>query len=78
MESKKYKLNKKDGKKILKGALITVCSVFLPAAVEIGTKLLNYLAEVVPQIDFGSYTVYAIIISNILINAGRKALAGRN
>jgi hypothetical protein len=75
-ESYKYKLNKEDGLKVLKGAGIAAGGVLIPALIETGSTLLNYFSAVVPQIDFGSWTPVAIVVSSVLINAARKLLAG--
>lgn len=65
-ESKKYKLNKKDMLKIGKGALIAV-----------GGAVLTYGAEIIPNVDFGTYTAIVVSVSAVLINAGLKYLAGK-
>ena len=65
MESKKYKLNKTDSKKIGKGALIAL-----------GGALLTYIADLLPQVDFGAYTPIAVAIGGILVNLGWKFLKG--
>jgi hypothetical protein len=64
-ESKKYTLNREDLTKIAIGACIAM-----------GGGLLAYLAEIIGQIDFGSYTAVAVVIGAVLINAARKFLAG--
>lgn len=64
--SAKYTLNKEDGKKILTGAGIALAGA-----------LLTYLADLIPNVDFGSYSELIVAISAILINAGRKWLAGK-
>ena len=66
MESKKYKLNAEDGKKVLKGAGIAM-----------GGALLAYLVELLPMVDFGSYDKIAMVIGMLLLNAARKYLAGK-
>jgi hypothetical protein len=63
--SQKYTLGTEDLKKIGVGA-----------GVAVGGALLVYLAEVIPQVDFGAYTPIAVAIAGILINAARKWLAG--
>jgi len=63
--SKKYTLDKSDLGKIGTGALIAV-----------GGALVTYSAEIVVQIDFGTWTPIIVSISSILINAARKYLAG--
>ena len=67
MESKKYKLNKEDTSKIIKGL-----------GVALGGALLTYLAEIIPNVDFGQLTPLVVAISCVIINAGRKFLAGEN
>ena len=61
VKSKKFKMNKEDGLKILKGAGIAVAGA-----------LLTYGAEVIPGIDLGSSTPLVAAVLMILINAGRK------
>jgi hypothetical protein len=63
MASPKYKLNKEDGLKILTGLGIAV-----------GGAVLTYLAELIPDVDFGSMTPVVVALSSVLINAGRKWL----
>jgi hypothetical protein len=64
-KSKKYRLNKEDLIKVGKGALIAI-----------GAAFLTYFAEIIGQIDFGVWTPLAVAGSGIIINAGRKLLAG--
>lgn len=64
--SKKFQLNKADLKAIGTGALIALA----------GT-LLTYLADLIPNTDFGQYGEVIAMLLMILINAGRKALAGK-
>ena len=59
--SKKYHLNKEDGKKILRGAGIAV-----------GGALIVYILGVLPNVDFGTLTPLIVAIASILLNAGRK------
>jgi len=59
--SKKFSLNKKDGLKIAKGA-----------GIALGGALLAYLAEIIPDVDFGQWTPMVVAMSSILINAGLK------
>ncbi len=66
MISKRYKLNKVDGLKIAKGAVIAVSGAFL-----------TYLMEVVAQTDFGTYTMSIVAVSSILINVAMKLLSGK-
>lgn len=63
--SDRFTLNKEDGLKILKGAGIAA-----------GGALLTYLLEILPNIDFGSYTLILAPILSILINAGLKFITG--
>jgi len=63
MGSPSLKLNKEDGKKILKGLLVAV-----------GGAVLTYLMDLVPMIDFGAYTGVAVAINSVLVNAARKWL----
>lgn len=65
MESPKYSLNKEDLAKIGKGAGIALAGA-----------LVVYIAEVVPNVDFGAYTPVVVAIAGILVNAARKWLAG--
>ena len=76
-ESCQYELNKKDLTKIGKGAIIAISGVMIPALIESGSILLSYIAEIVPQINFGTFTPVAIIVSSILVNAGQKYLHGK-
>lgn len=64
--SQKYNLNKADGFKILKGAVIVICGSFL-----------TYLAGIVPNVNFGEQTVLVAGVLMILINAGLKFFAGK-
>jgi len=59
--SKKFSLNKKDGLKIAKGA-----------GIALGGALLTYVAQIVPEVEFGSYTALVVALSSVLINAGLK------
>lgn len=65
MSSKRFRLNKKDGKSIAVGACIAL-----------GAALLTYLAEIVGQIDFGEHSELIVAIAAILINTARKSLEG--
>lgn len=58
-----YKLNKEDGKKILKGLIVAV-----------GGAVLTYVAQLVGQIDFGNWTPVVVAFSGVLVNTGRKLL----
>jgi len=64
--SVKYTFNKEDGKKILVGAGIAV-----------GGALLTYLANLLPNLEFGEFTPVVVAIFSILINAGRKFIENR-
>jgi len=64
--SEKYTFNKEDGLKIAKGAGIAV-----------GGALLVYLAEILPNVDFGQYTLILAPVLSILINAGLKFFQGK-
>ncbi len=64
--SEKFRLNKEDGLKIAKGACIAL-----------GGALLTYLAEILPNVDFGNYTLVIAPIVSILINAGLKFFSGK-
>jgi hypothetical protein len=59
----KYKFDKENLVKIAKGA-----------GIAIGGALLVYVAEVLPQVDFGVYTPLAVAVGGILINAARQFL----
>jgi len=59
----KYTLTKENLVKIAKGA-----------GIALGGALLVYVAEVLPEIDFGVYTPLAVAIGGVLINAGRQFL----
>lgn len=62
--SKKYSLNREDGKKILKGAGIAVSGAFLA-----------YLSSVLTEVDFGAYTAIAVAVGGVVINAGVRFLS---
>ncbi|GEM_PF-6480977 len=64
--SKKYTLNKKDLQKIGSGAAIAGCGA-----------ILTYSAELIPNVDFGQYGELVAVVLMILINTGRKYLAGK-
>ena len=64
--SKKYKLNKEDSLKLLKGA-----------GIAIGGALIVYAAEMLPQIEFGAFTAIAVALGGLLINLARKWLSGK-
>lgn len=65
MQSSKYSLNKEDGLKIGKGAIIAVSGA-----------LLTYALQTIGTIDFGPNTVLIVPILTILINAGLKFIGG--
>jgi len=64
-QSKKMSLNKDDIKKIGIGLLIAL-----------GGALATYLEELIPGLDFGSYSGIAVAINSVLVNALRKFLSG--
>lgn len=64
--SERFSLNKEDILKISTGAGIALAGA-----------LLTYLAELIPNVDFGQYSELVAAILMILINAGRKFLAGK-
>ena len=64
--SERFRYNKEDGLKILKGAGIAM-----------GGALLTFLLEVLPKVDFGEYTLIVVPILSILINSGLKFVAGK-
>lgn len=64
--SKQFRLNKEDGLKIAKGAGIAV-----------GGALLTYIAQLIPNVDFGAYSALCVAIFSILINAGIKFLQNK-
>jgi len=65
MESKKFSLNSLDWGKIGIGALIAV-----------GGALATYLEELIPSLDFGSFSPVAVALNGVLINIIRKFLSG--
>jgi len=64
-ESPKYKLNKEDAKKILKGLGIAV-----------GGTVVVFLLDLTPQIDWGQYTYIVIPVASVLLNAALKFFKG--
>ena len=66
MQSKQFTLNKKDALKIAKGA-----------GIAIGGALLTYLAQTLPNVDFGAYSALVVALASILINAGLKFIEGK-
>ncbi|MEI7758463.1 MAG: hypothetical protein WCI80_05430 [Bacteroidota bacterium] len=63
--SPKYTLNKEDGLKILRGTVYAV-----------GGALVTYLLSILPNIDFGQYTLVIVPIVSVLLNAGVKYFKG--
>ncbi|MDA2921705.1 hypothetical protein MYX07_00380 [Patescibacteria group bacterium AH-259-L07] len=63
--SKKYSLNSIDWKKIGTGLLIALGGAFA-----------TYLEELIPSIDFQSFTPLVVAINSIIINTIRKFLTG--
>lgn len=61
--SEKYKLNKEDGLKLLKGAGIAGAGA-----------VVVYLLEIVPNIEFGKWTPLIVAGMGILANLTRKWL----
>jgi len=64
-KSAKYKLNKHDLMKLTKGA-----------GVAMGGALVTYLLQLLPNVDFGEYTVVVVGVLSIGLNSLRKLLAG--
>jgi ABC-type antimicrobial peptide transport system permease subunit len=62
--SKAYQLNKEDLRRILIGASVAV-----------GGALVTYVADTIPNVDFGSWTPVVVAFSSILVNAARKFIA---
>lgn len=65
-ESKKYKLNKEDGMKVLKGFGIAMGG----AAAAFGLNML-------PQVDWGQYAYVVIPMASVALNAIIKACRGK-
>lgn len=61
--SGKYQLNKEDLKSIGVGLLVAV-----------GGAALTYVADLIPNVDFGVWTPVVVAVSSIIINAVRKFL----
>lgn len=60
--SKKFQLNKEDGAKILKGALMAI-----------GGALLTYITQTIGDIDFGTaWTPIIVALGGILVNTAHK------
>jgi len=64
-QSKKFSLNSLDWGKIGIGALIAV-----------GGALATYLEDLIPSLDFGSFSPVAVAFNGVLINIIRKFLSG--
>lgn len=65
-QSPKFRLNKQDGQKLLKGFLVAC-----------GGAALTYFSMIVTQIDFGVWTPVVVALASSLVNIGRKLLAGQ-
>ncbi len=63
MESKLYKLNAEDLKKIGIGALVAVAGA-----------LLTYLSETIASVDFGELTPVVMALWSVIANVARKFL----
>lgn len=61
------KLNKEDGKKILNGLLVAIIGA-----------MLTYLADLIPNVDFGAYTPIVVALVSTGVNAIRKFLSDRD
>lgn len=57
----RFKLNKEDGLKILKGA-----------GIALGGALITYIAQIIPETDFGPYSELIVALSSVLVNIGYK------
>ena len=66
LQSKKYKLDKKDLAKVGKGALIAI-----------GGGAVVYGLNVLPLIEFGQYTPLVMVLIMPLLNIARKWFAGK-
>jgi len=67
MVSKRFKLNKEDGVKIVTGAGIAM-----------GGALVVYLLEVLPKIEFGEiWTPLVVAVASVTLNFVRKWLQGK-
>ncbi len=64
--SEKFSLNSKDLKKLLTGLLIAL----------VGAGL-TYLTEMIPSVDFGSYTPIVVAGWSVVANAVRKFLVSK-
>ena len=65
MQSQQFSLNKADGLKILRGAGYAV-----------GGALVTYLLSILPNMDFGQYTLIVMPIASVLLNMGVKYFKG--
>jgi len=65
-ESEMLKLNKVDMLKLAKGF-----------GIGLGGFVLTFIADAVPGIDFGPYTGLAVVVSGLVVNLGRKLIAGK-
>jgi len=63
MESKLFRINAEDLKKIGVGALVAVAGA-----------LLTYLSEAIAQVDFGEMTPVIMTLWSVLANVARKYL----
>lgn len=61
--AERFKLNKVDGAKILRGASIAL-----------GGALIAYLADIIPNVDFGQYTEIVVALASVLVNIAYKWL----
>lgn len=64
--SDRFELNKEDMWKVGKGLLVAA-----------GGAALTYIAEVVTQVDFGSWTPVVVAGASVLVNLGRKWIANQ-
>ena len=64
--SEKFKLNKEDGFKLLKGL-----------GIALGGTALAYVTEMLPMIDFNGYNNVAMVVGMLVINTIRKLLIGK-
>ena len=65
-QSKKFALNKEDGKRIAIGGLVAVSGA-----------LLTYISSVVTMTDFGSWTPIVVSFWSIIANTARKFVVGQ-
>lgn len=64
--SPKFSLNKEDLKSLWRGLLITLAGAALV-----------YISEVLPKLDFGNYGPILVPFAALLVNIGRKYIAGK-